>query len=279
MMPRTKQIRKKSSVNEKHNLGGASVSKGNLLSDSHGAPPLSAQELVANEYESMQCFHEEFSIYYGLQINKHKLAYKKACEEVKNMIYDLLQQLPNVIKLSNVHGDIHKDNLEEQQEMASNFDLNISQSASSKSTETIQLKQFKTPRKVNTRSSTKKLPLATAPGPALQVEVFKTPLLSARRLPLGTTITPKIYSETPITVMRRPLHGELAISLSGSPLMVGATSCEDIPTVNVPLQDGRIFSIMPEEGAPFDIPSLDETTKKYLKTLRDHLQILAPNSP
>uniref|UniRef100_A0A1B6EQZ9 Uncharacterized protein n=1 Tax=Cuerna arida TaxID=1464854 RepID=A0A1B6EQZ9_9HEMI len=143
MMPRTKQIRKKSSVNAKHNLGGASASNVNLLSDTQGAPPpRSAQELLANEYESMQCFHEEFNIYYDIQIKKHKLAYERACEEVKNMICNILQQLPDTIKLSNVHGDILMDNLEEQ-EAGSKCDSSISQSASSKSTEIIQLKQFK----------------------------------------------------------------------------------------------------------------------------------------
>lgn len=46
---------------------------------------------------------------------------------------------------------------------------------------------------------------------------------------------------TPFSMMRRPQVGELAMSMSGSPLMVGAIPSDDIPTVNVPLQDGRVI--------------------------------------
>lgn len=40
--------------------------------------------------------------------------------------------------------------------------------------------------------------------------------------------------------MRRPQVGEMAVSLTGSPLLVGSVTCEEVPTVNVPLLDGRV---------------------------------------
>uniref|UniRef100_A0A1B6MHT3 Borealin C-terminal domain-containing protein n=1 Tax=Graphocephala atropunctata TaxID=36148 RepID=A0A1B6MHT3_9HEMI len=289
MMPRTKQIRKKSSMNKRHNPSGPSSSNVTLTDSANlhldieepADVLMPSHALVAKEYESSQDFLNKFNIYYDDQIKRHNLSYKLACEEVKTMFCSIIQQLPDAMKHANVHEYLHMGYLEEQQkELNSEDDSNVSHLSSRKPMDTTVLQPLKTPRKINTRVSPRRRSLCVAQAPPPQTEVFKTPLISARRLQPGTTITPKIYSETPITVMRRPLHGELAISLSGSPLMVGATSCEDIPTVNVPLRDGRILSIMPEAGAPpLDLPFLDETTRKYLQTLRGHLQILAPNSP
>lgn len=64
--------------------------------------------------------------------------------------------------------------------------------------------------------------------------------MNSRMLAMGHTITPKIYSNTPMSVMRRPQVGEMAVSLTGSPLLVGSVTCEEVPTVNVPLLDGRV---------------------------------------
>lgn len=52
-------------------------------------------------------------------------------------------------------------------------------------------------------------------------------------------ITPKMAT-APMCVLRRPEHGEVAFATSGSPLLVGRVSLEDVPTVTVPLRDGRV---------------------------------------
>ncbi|XP_046675908.1 uncharacterized protein LOC124364455 [Homalodisca vitripennis] len=270
-MPRTKQVRKKTSVAKL-----ISATQKSQVNQS------SAQALVSKEYESPEDLLRELNTYYDLQKQKYEEGCEKACKEVKTLFTNILQELPEHIKLTNVHADVDKDYVSDQnQDPNATYTTGpVRMSRSQKSNENTDFKMPKAPSRSRTRSSSRKNLSSVTQGPPVSAEVFKTPTMSSRNLPSGATITPKIYNDKPITVMRRPLHGEMAISLDGSPLMVGATSREDIPTVNVPLHDGRIFSIMPEAGTPPEnLPYFDETTKKYLKTLRDHLQILAPNTP
>uniref|UniRef100_A0A1B6ES59 Borealin C-terminal domain-containing protein n=1 Tax=Cuerna arida TaxID=1464854 RepID=A0A1B6ES59_9HEMI len=269
-MTRTKQVRKKTSV--------ANLISATKKSQVNENP---AQTLASKEYKSRDDLLSEFNTYCDLQKQKYEEAYEKVSREVKTMFRNNIQELPDHIKLANIHTDIDKDYVSDQ-----NQDPNatatglVRKGRSEKINENADFKMPKAPRQTRARSSSRKNLSSVTHDPPVSAESFKTPKMSSRNLPSGATITPKIYNDKPITVMRRPLHGEMAISLDGSPLMVGATSREDIPTVNVPLHDGRIFSIMPEAGTPPEnLPYFDETTRKYLKTLRDHLQILAPNSP
>lgn len=63
------------------------------------------------------------------------------------------------------------------------------------------------------------------------------------RLPpnnLANTVTPKVNMNEPISVMRRPNQGEVALSMTGSPLMVSSVSRDDMATVSVPLANGNV---------------------------------------
>uniref|UniRef100_A0A1B6CSM4 Borealin C-terminal domain-containing protein n=1 Tax=Clastoptera arizonana TaxID=38151 RepID=A0A1B6CSM4_9HEMI len=103
---------------------------------------------------------------------------------------------------------------------------------------------------------------------------FKTPNPASQLRPnfSALTITPKINPNTPLNIMRRPKQGEVAVSMTGSPLLVSNIAHDELPHVTVPISDGRVFSIMPNPGvAPENFPTLDEQTKQYLKTLQEHL--------
>uniref|UniRef100_A0A1B6H0U6 Borealin C-terminal domain-containing protein n=1 Tax=Cuerna arida TaxID=1464854 RepID=A0A1B6H0U6_9HEMI len=277
-MPRTKQVRKKSSV--KRHKQSTSVS-GTLFSNSSSLKDSST--LLSDEYDSTEHLIKEFNVYYNGKIKEYQQGYEKACKLVKQMFIDNLCNLPESIKSLNVNNDVEEESLsssalvEDQNKDPNN--VSVPKTRQSRARKPAKLSDFKKPKTPRLRTSRKRsVSVPSTPGPSS--DCFKTPLMSSRRLlSSGMTIAPKI-SDRPMCVLRRPVHGEMAISMSGSPLMVGAFSTEDIPTVNVPLQDGRIISIVPEAGAPPpDIPIFDETTKKYLKTLRAHLEILAPNSP
>lgn len=47
----------------------------------------------------------------------------------------------------------------------------------------------------------------------------------------------------PMSVMRRPNQGEVALSMTGSPLMVSSVSRDDMATVSVPLANGNVSKI------------------------------------
>lgn len=104
---------------------------------------------------------------------------------------------------------------------------------------------------------------------------FKTPALN--RCPPSASsliITPKVNLDTPLSVLRLPKQGEMAVSMSGSPLMVSAATRDETPSINVPLPDGKILSILPNLGfEPNEIPYLDKQTRQHLETLRSHLEV------
>lgn len=99
---------------------------------------------------------------------------------------------------------------------------------------------------------------------------FKTPI---NRLPVlaSATVTPKVNMHEPISMMRRPNQGEVALSMTGSPLMVSSVSRDDMATVSVPLANGNILSILPRAGATMDI-SFDEQTKSELLLLKGNIE-------
>lgn len=76
----------------------------------------------------------------------------------------------------------------------------------------------------------------------------------------------------PQVILRRPLQGEVAVSMQGSPLMVGPVIGDQNPNINIPLLDGRVFSVQPEKGLRIsELPDFDEYTRKQIETLRDNL--------
>jgi len=123
----------------------------------------------------------------------------------------------------------------------------------------------------------RKPPPKTAEKPTLtQPQHLCTPANQGQ--PTGSSwsiamVTPGPMVQRPFSIMRKPMQGEVAISLSGSPLMV-ATDLElnGLPQVNVPLQDGKIISILPRDGfQECDVPSLNENTRRQLSVLRSYI--------
>lgn len=77
---------------------------------------------------------------------------------------------------------------------------------------------------------------------------------------------------TPQLVLRRPLQGEVAVSMQGSPLLVSGVVGDDVANVNIPLGDGRVISIQPQRGLRMSLlPNLDADTRKQIEVLRDNL--------
>ncbi|KAJ3637170.1 hypothetical protein MTP99_000648 [Tenebrio molitor] len=100
---------------------------------------------------------------------------------------------------------------------------------------------------------------------------YKTP---GQKIPpsIYGTVTPKIKPNMPQVILRRPIQGEVVLSMQGSPLLAGSVSVDNIANVNVPLEGGRLFSIQPQKGLRLSqIPELDPEIKRQLETLRDNL--------
>ncbi|XP_012542878.1 borealin [Monomorium pharaonis] len=86
-------------------------------------------------------------------------------------------------------------------------------------------------------------------------------------------VTPKVKPNTPLNVLRRPRQGEMVLSMQGSPLLVSAVVEEKIANINVPLADGNLMSLLPQEGLRMsNIPPLDPETVQQLKTLKNHIE-------
>nr|CAH7717436.1 unnamed protein product [Callosobruchus chinensis] len=86
-------------------------------------------------------------------------------------------------------------------------------------------------------------------------------------------ITPKCNIKQPQLILRRPRGGEVAFSQQGSPLMPGAYVGDDAVNLNIPLDDGRVISLLPKMGAIRDsiIPQFEPETLKQLEQLRMNL--------
>ncbi|XP_022195312.2 uncharacterized protein LOC111052821 [Nilaparvata lugens] len=89
-----------------------------------------------------------------------------------------------------------------------------------------------------------------------------------------TPITPKFDINTPVSVLRQPRLGEQAVSLSGSPLHVAIPTATN-PTVNVPLSDGNVVTILPplsQSNRPHAPPvALDPECRHKLQTIQMYL--------
>ncbi|RZF43444.1 hypothetical protein LSTR_LSTR001705 [Laodelphax striatellus] len=98
-----------------------------------------------------------------------------------------------------------------------------------------------------------------------------------------TPITPKFNINTPVSVLRQPRLGEQAVSLSGSPLHVAIPTAVN-PTVNEPLSDGNVMTILPPLGPhphphPQHLPPLDPECRDKLLNIQKYLaQMLNGNN-
>ncbi|CAL7950718.1 unnamed protein product [Xylocopa violacea] len=107
---------------------------------------------------------------------------------------------------------------------------------------------------------------------SIKVDKFKTPAsLKPGRNEYGL-VTPKIKPNTPLNIMRRPRQGEMVLSMQGSPLLVSAVIQENTANINVPLRNGNIISLLPNDGLRMShIPELDPETMRQLETLKSHI--------
>ncbi|KAK3930133.1 Borealin [Frankliniella fusca] len=99
---------------------------------------------------------------------------------------------------------------------------------------------------------------------------YQTPLNRQNRT--MTAVTPKCDPYCPMPLKRYARQGEMAISLTGSPLMMTTSITE--PNICLPLNNGaEVYSIQPTEGPCPDgiAESLDAQTKRKLQILRDNL--------
>lgn len=100
---------------------------------------------------------------------------------------------------------------------------------------------------------------------------FITPAAGRNKLDYSL-VTPKVKPNTPLNMLRRPREGEMALSMQGSPLLVSAIAQDRTANVNVPLHNGNVLSLLPNDGRFSHIPELDEETKRQLKTLQGHIE-------
>ena len=92
-------------------------------------------------------------------------------------------------------------------------------------------------------------------------------------------VTPGPNVNTPLAVLRKPNVGEMAISLTGSPLLISSeNTINNMAHLSVPIDANRVISIFPRIGFNVDdMPQLDATTKKQLNTLREYLNHMCEN--
>lgn len=87
-----------------------------------------------------------------------------------------------------------------------------------------------------------------------------------------TKITPKMVGSTPLTLLRPIRHGEIAYSLSGSPLVASA-DVTALPNVYIPLKRG-VLNVQPGNLGAVDkeiVDQLDTKTIERLKQLKDNI--------
>lgn len=106
-----------------------------------------------------------------------------------------------------------------------------------------------------------------------KMDIFKTPAPLKSSNSMYDVVTPKIKPNTPLNVLRRPRQGEMVLSMQGSPLLVSAVVEEKIANINVPLANGNVMSLLPQEGLRMShIPPLDSETMQQLQTLKNHIE-------
>lgn len=97
---------------------------------------------------------------------------------------------------------------------------------------------------------------------------YQTPMNKPDRTMLA--VTPKVDPYSAMPLKRYARQGEMAISLTGSPLMMTTSITE--PNISLPLNNGQeVYSIMAQKGPCPAIPTLDNSTKEKLRLLRENL--------
>ncbi|KAG5897553.1 hypothetical protein JTB14_007269 [Gonioctena quinquepunctata] len=86
-------------------------------------------------------------------------------------------------------------------------------------------------------------------------------------------VTPKCKPNTPLVFLRRPKVGEVALSMQGSPLLTAPVVTENTANINIPLSDGTLLSLQPQNGLRMSqIPDFDQNTLRELDCLRANLE-------
>ncbi|XP_059056003.1 uncharacterized protein LOC131849880 isoform X2 [Achroia grisella] len=108
--------------------------------------------------------------------------------------------------------------------------------------------------------------------------VYRTPAYHKNAPVNFPPITPKVTPHTPLTVLRQPRHGEMVVSMSGSPVMVPACYAmqpDEKANCNILLQDGTMLSLQPKQlrqsQAYIPFALMDSQVLNQLKTLKDNL--------
>ncbi|KAL6433839.1 hypothetical protein ACFW04_005814 [Cataglyphis niger] len=115
--------------------------------------------------------------------------------------------------------------------------------------------------------------MTTTKSKGNKIDNFKTPAMLKPSNNMYDVVTPKIKPNTPMNVLRRPRQGEMVLSMQGSPLLVSAIVEEKTANINVPLGDGNVMSLLPQEGLRMShIPPLDPETMQQLETLKNHIE-------
>ncbi|XP_026462021.1 uncharacterized protein LOC113363752 isoform X1 [Ctenocephalides felis] len=118
-------------------------------------------------------------------------------------------------------------------------------------------------------------PSRMGPKSILSKSRFKTPMRNKtiNKSNYGM-ITPKVAKNQTLMLMRRPVQGEMAMSLAGSPLLVSNVVGEELANVNIPMPDGTHLALFPTQLGkidPEDLPKFDADTKKQLQMLAENL--------
>ncbi|KYQ54684.1 Borealin [Trachymyrmex zeteki] len=106
-----------------------------------------------------------------------------------------------------------------------------------------------------------------------EINQTMTPAMPKSLNNVYNVVTPKVKPNTPLNVLRRPRQGEMVLSMQGSPLLVSAVVEEKTANINVPLSNGNVMSLLPQEGLRMsNIPPLDPETMHQLETLKKHIE-------
>ncbi|PSN54404.1 hypothetical protein C0J52_21888 [Blattella germanica] len=117
-------------------------------------------------------------------------------------------------------------------------------------------------------------PPAPVALPSSMKNAFKTPAPGNMSC-IPDIITPKVSGKGPVCIARYPQAGEMAVSLSGSPLMVTPTVANYKANANVILPNGKIISILPKNGLQLNnMPCIDEETRMELEALNKNINAL-----
>lgn len=132
----------------------------------------------------------------------------------------------------------------------------------------------------NDDDSTFKKPLGrtrrTTRNPSFKTNSYQTPKTNGRRHYNVAMVTPGPNSQKPISILRRPNPGEMAISMTGSPLLIAHNNVPvHVPQISIPLSDGRVVTVLANEDLDPDMSicsEIDSETQERLVVLQQLLK-------